>query len=96
MGKTMSEKILAMGAGVSEAQAGDILWVNIDKAMLDDILGPRVEIADRMKEIKDEIWDPSKVVVISDHYTPPSSINQAEIVKFTRDWSKQYGIDNYY
>ena len=96
MGKTMSEKILAMGAGVSESQAGDILWVNIDKAMLDDILGPRVEIADRMKEIKDEIWDPSKVVVISDHYTPPSSINQAEIVKFTRDWSKQYGIDNYY
>ena len=42
MGKTMSEKILAMGAGVSESQAGDILWVNIDKAMLDDILGPRV------------------------------------------------------
>lgn len=96
MGKTMSEKILALGAGVPETQAGDILWVNIDKAMLDDILGPRVEIADRMKEIKDEIWDPSKVVVISDHYTPPASINQAEIVKFTRDWSKKYGVDNYY
>ena len=96
MGKTMSEKILALGAGVPEAQAGDILWVNIDKAMLDDILGPRVEIADRMKEIKDEIWDPSKVVVISDHYTPPASINQAEIVKFTRDWSKKYGVANYY
>lgn len=96
MGKTMSEKILALGAGVPEAQAGDILWVNIDKAMLDDILGPRVEIADRMKEIKDEIWDPSKVVVISDHYTPPASVNQAEIVKFTRDWSKKYGVDNYY
>jgi len=96
MGKTMSEKILAIGAGVSEAQAGDILWVNIDKAMMDDILGPRVEIADRMKEIKDEIWDPSKVVVISDHYTPPASINQAEIVKFTREWAKHYGIENYY
>ena len=96
MGKTMSEKILALGAGVPETQAGDILWVNIDKAMLDDILGPRVEIADHMKEIKDEIWDPSKVVVISDHYTPPASINQAEIVKFTRDWSKKYGVDNYY
>lgn len=96
MGKTMSEKILAMGAGVAEAQAGDILWVSIDKAMMDDILGPRVEIADRMKEIKDEIWDASKVVVISDHYTPPSSVNQAEIVKFTREWSKKYGVDNYY
>ena len=96
MGKTMSEKILALGAGVAETHAGEILWVNIDKAMLDDILGPRVEIAERMKEIKDQIWDPSKVVVISDHYTPPSSINQAEIVKFTREWSKSYGVDSYY
>ena len=45
MQKTMSEKILAKAAGVPEATAGDILWVNVDKAMLDDILGPRVEIA---------------------------------------------------
>jgi len=96
MGKTISEKILAMGAGVTEAQAGDILWVNIDKAMLDDILGPRVEIAERLKEIKDQIWDPDKVVIISDHYTPPASINQAEIVKFTREWAKSYHIKNYY
>jgi len=96
MGKTMSEKILALSAGVGEAQAGDILWVNVDKAMLDDILGPRVEIAEQIKEIKDSIWDPEKVVIISDHYTPPASINQAEIVKFTREWAKQYKIDNYY
>ena len=96
MGKTMSEKLLAHAANISESSAGDILWVNVDKAMLDDILGPRVEIADRMKEIKDKIWDPDKVVVISDHYTPPSSVNQAEIVKFTRSWAKKYHISNYY
>lgn len=96
MGKTMSEKILAKAAGVTETQPGDILWVHIDKAMLDDILGPRVEIADRMKEIEDRIWDPAKVVVISDHYTPPATVNQAEIVKFTREWAKKYAISNYY
>jgi 3-isopropylmalate/(R)-2-methylmalate dehydratase large subunit len=96
MGKTMSEKILARAAGVPEASAGDILWVNVDKAMMDDILGPRVEIAEKMLAIKDRIWDKSKVVVISDHYTPPASINQAQIVKFTRDWAMSHGIDNYY
>lgn len=57
MGKTMSEKILAKAAGIAEASAGDILWVSVDKAMLDDILGPRVEIADKMAEIMDEVWD---------------------------------------
>lgn len=96
MKKTMSEKILARAAGVPEATAGDILWVNVDKAMLDDILGPRVEIAEKMKEIKDEVWDKDKVVVVSDHYTPPANIKQAEIVKFTREWASKYGIDNYY
>jgi 3-isopropylmalate/(R)-2-methylmalate dehydratase large subunit len=96
MGKTMSEKILAHAAGVAEASAGDILWVNIDKAMMDDILGPRVEIAEKMREIKDRVWNKGKVVIISDHYTPPASIKQAEIVKFTRDWAESHEIENYY
>jgi 3-isopropylmalate/(R)-2-methylmalate dehydratase large subunit len=92
----MSEKLLAKAAGVAEASAGDILWVNVDKAMMDDILGPRVEIAEKMQEIKDVVWDKEKVVIISDHYTPPASVKQAEIVKFTRDWADSHGIDNYY
>lgn len=96
MGKTMSEKILAKAAGVEQSSAGDILWVNVDKAMMDDILGPRVEIADKLAEFKTSIWDSSKVVIISDHYTPPASIKQAEIVKFTREWAKQHNITNYY
>lgn len=96
MGKTISEKILARAAGLKEASAGDIIWANVDKAMMDDILGPRVVIAEKLKELNQKIWNPEKVVVISDHYTPPASIQQAEIVKFTRDWSAEYGIKNYY
>lgn len=96
MGKTMSEKMLARAAGAATASAGDILWVNVDTAMMDDVLGPRVEIAEKLKEIKDEVWDKDKIVIISDHYTPPASIKQAEIVKFTRDWASEHGIDNYY
>lgn len=96
MGKTMSEKILAKASGATEVKAGDILWVQVDKAMMDDILGPRVEIAEKMKELKAAVWDPNKAVIISDHYTPPASIKQAEIVKFTRDWASEQHIDNYY
>lgn len=98
MGKTMSEKIIARAARLPEAEvcSGRIVWVNIDKAMMDDILGPRVEIAERMQEIKDQVWDPDKVVIISDHYTPPASVKQAEIVKFTRDWAADHGVENYY
>lgn len=96
MGMTISEKILSKAAGIETASAGDILWVKVDKAMMDDILGPRVEIADKLKSMKKNIWDKDKVVVISDHYTPPANAKQAEIVKFTREWSAENGIENYY
>lgn len=96
MGKTMSEKILARAAGEQEVSAGEVVWAKVDRAMMDDILGPRVEIARHMKEIRDEVWDRDKVVIISDHYTPPASVHQAEIVKFTRDWAEIHGIRNYF
>ncbi len=96
MGYTMSEKILAKASGQASVHAGEIVWVDVDRAMMDDILGPRVEIAKNLKEIRDEVWDPEKVVIISDHYTPPASIQQAEIVKFTRDWAKEHDIKNYF
>lgn len=96
MGKTISEKILARAAGVPSVSADDIIWVKVDVAMMDDVLGPRVVIAEKMKEIRDEVWDKDKLVVISDHYTPPATPAQAEIVKFTRDWSKAHGITHYY
>ncbi len=96
MGMTITEKILAHAAGLTETKAGDILWVKVDAAMMDDILGPRVEIAEKMAELGAKVWDPEKVTIISDHYTPPANAKQAEIVKFTRDWAKQHGIEHYY
>jgi len=96
MGMTITEKILAKAAGVTEAKAGEILWVKVDRAMMDDILGPRVEIAEKMKELNAKVWDKDKVVIISDHYTPPANAKQAEIVKFTREWAGNNKIDNYF
>lgn len=96
MGKTMSEKILARASDKPNVKAGDIVWVKVDIAMMDDILGPRVQIADDLKSIRDEVWDPNKVVIISDHYTPPASVKQAEIVKFTREWAASHGVNNYF
>lgn len=96
MGMTISEKILANASGRSEVHADEIVWANIDKAMMDDILGPRVEIADNLKKMGAKVWDPDKVVIISDHYTPPANIKQANIVKFTREWAAENGVKNYY
>ena len=96
MGMTISEKILARAAGLQEVHAGEIVWAKVDNAMMDDILGPRVQIAEKMKELQASVWDPEKITVISDHYTPPASVKQAEIVKFTREWAAENGVSHYY
>ena len=64
--------------------------------MMDDILGPRVEIAEKLKELGASIWDAGRVTIVSDHYTPPANSKQAEIVKFTREWARQHGVSNYF
>ena len=96
MGMTMSEKILAKASNNDSLKAGGIVWANISVAMMDDILGPRLEIADKIEELKAKVWDREKVVIISDHYTPAANVKQAEIVKFTREWAEKKHIDNYY
>ncbi len=96
MGMTITEKILAKGAGLDSVKSGDICTVKVTGAMMDDILGPRVEIAENLEKLGCAIWDADKVTVVSDHYTPPANAKQAEIVKFTRDWSEAHGIEHYY
>lgn len=96
MGMTMAEKIIARTAGKSSVKPGDFVWANVDTAMMDDLLGPRVVIADHIKKLGDQIWDKNKVVVISDHYSPAANITQAEILQFTRNWSREYGVSKYY
>jgi 3-isopropylmalate/(R)-2-methylmalate dehydratase large subunit len=96
MGMTMAEKIIAKAAKKSTVRPGDFVWANVDTAMMDDLLGPRVVIADHIKKLGNRVWDQTKVVIISDHYSPAANITQAEILQFTRNWSKEYGISQYF
>ena len=96
MGMTMTEKILARGFGQKSVRPVEIVWCKVDGAMMDDILGPRVEIAEKLKELGASIWDAGRVTIVSDHYTPPANSKQAEIVKFTREWARQHGVSNYF
>lgn len=92
MGMTLAEKILAKASGRESVAAGEIVWAKVQTAMMDDILGPRVEIAEKLKELNAKVWDQKKAVVVLDHYSPAANLNQAEILKFTRDWAIETGI----
>ena len=96
MKMTFAQKLLAKAGRKESAEVGEIIDANVDVAMMDDILGPRIEISEGLEELVYPIWDKDKVVVISDHYTPPCDLKQAEIVKFTKNWSIQNEIKNYF
>ena len=62
MKMTMAEKIIARVARKETVKPGDFVWADVDTAMMDDLLGPRVVIADQIKKLGNQIWDKNKGV----------------------------------
>lgn len=95
MGSTLAQKIIARAAGVDHVSIGEIVTCRIDLAMIHDSGGPR-----RVKPLLDQlgigVWDPKRVVVVSDHFAPAFDPLSAEILQLTRDWTQDQGITNFY
>jgi 3-isopropylmalate/(R)-2-methylmalate dehydratase large subunit len=91
----MSEKILARASGQPVVKAGEIVWVHVDIAMMHDLLGPWL-VDGGFRRLGGKLFDKDKVVVVSDHCTPPATVQQADILKFTRDWARQQELPYYY
>ena len=65
----MVEKILARGAGCDEVSPGDLINVKIDLALGNDITAPvAIEEFNRLGVKK--VFDPEKIVLVPDHFTP--------------------------
>lgn len=95
MASTLAEKIIARAAGQTRVTPGEIVTCKVDLAMFHDSSGPR-RVAPRLKELGARVWDPSKVVLVSDHYVPAVDDASAAILKLTRDWAREQGVANFY
>ncbi|KPP81453.1 MAG: 3-isopropylmalate/(R)-2-methylmalate dehydratase large subunit [Oceanicaulis sp. HLUCCA04] len=92
---TLAQKILARAAGQSHVTPGDIVTVRVDLAMAHDSSGPRRWQA-RLEALGTGLWDPSRVVIVSDHYVPAVDAESAAILKTTRDFARDYGVKHFY
>lgn len=95
MGATLAQKIIARAAGRREARVGDIVTCRVDLAMMHDSGGPR-RIAPMLQRLGAEVWDPSRVVVVSDHYAPAVDPDSAAILDLTRKWVKNAGVARFH
>ena len=96
MAMTLTEKILAKHAGREHVRAGDFLNVKAD-IVFGNELGTGLAIEGREKLLRERgIFDPSKVAIIPDHFTPNKDVTSAELSKTVREFVRQYKIKHYF
>jgi 3-isopropylmalate/(R)-2-methylmalate dehydratase large subunit len=90
MAMTLAEKLVARAAGRESVRPGEIVTCRVDLAMVHDSSGPR-RLVPMLAEIGARVWDPARVVVITDHYVPAFDAESAEILDLTRKWARANG-----
>jgi len=92
---TLTEKILARAAGKDGVVPGEIVTCRVDLALLLDSGGPR-RIWPRLKELGVGVWDPDRIVLCTDHFTPAVDAESAAILSLTRDFAREFGIRQFF
>jgi 3-isopropylmalate/(R)-2-methylmalate dehydratase large subunit len=77
-----------------DVSPGDVVMVRCDLVMANDITGP---VAFRALERMgvDRVFDPGRVVMVADHFTPAKDSRSAELQKRLKDWSHAQGVTFY-
>ena len=94
MGQTAVQKILSVHAGSQALQPGELAWVSVVWACIDDVQWPIFKQA--FADLGGTIKDPARVITIADHYLPPATIEQAETVAELRAFTNAHGIAHGY
>lgn len=95
MGMTMTQKILAAHAGLSEVKAGQLIEANLDLVLGNDITSP-VAIHEMEKMKVNGVFDKDKIALVPDHFVPNKDIKSAEHCKCVRQFAKKNEITNYF
>jgi len=92
---TITEKILAAHAGLDEVTPGQLINCRLDIVLANDVTAP-ISIKEFAKTGVEKVWDPTKIALVPDHYTPNKDIKSAEQAKMVRDFAHAQGITHYY
>ncbi|MBW1989566.1 MAG: 3-isopropylmalate dehydratase large subunit [Deltaproteobacteria bacterium] len=95
MGMTISQKILAAHAGKKEVAPGELVTARVDVALGNDITAP-IAIDKFYEAGAKKVFDPSRVVLVPDHFTPNKDILSAMQVKKVREFAKEQGLVHWY
>ena len=92
---TITEKIIAAHAEVDEVKPGQLVEVDVDLAMANDITAP-ISIEVLKAAGVEKVHDPSRIVLVADHFSPAKDIKSAEQIQVVKDFAREQKIDNYF
>ena len=95
MAQTLAQKIIANASGKESVAVGEIVTCSVDLAMIHDSGGPR-RVQPILEKLGIGVWDPSKIVLISDHYVPAVDSESARILDITRKFADDQKLPNFY
>jgi 3-isopropylmalate/(R)-2-methylmalate dehydratase large subunit len=88
---TLVEKILAARTDKKEVSPGEFINVRVDLVMANDVTAP-IAIREFHRIGVARVFDPSKVVMVPDHFVPNKDIASAEQAKLMREFAREQGI----
>jgi 3-isopropylmalate/(R)-2-methylmalate dehydratase large subunit len=95
MASTITEKILAHAAGLGTVEPGQIIEAAVDLALGNDITAP-IAIGEFEKAGFDAVFDPARVVLVPDHFTPNKDVKSAQQSKVLRDFARRHALVHYF
>jgi len=90
----IAEKILAAHAGKKEVAPGEFINCKVDMVLSNDITAP-IAIREFKRLGVARVFDPSKIVMVADHFVPNKDIPSAEQAKQMRGFCIEQGIRFY-
>ena len=88
---TLVDKILAAHTDKKRVSPGEFVNVQVDLILANDITAP-IAIREFQKMGLDKVFDPKKIVMVPDHFTPNKDIASAEQAKMMRDFAREQGV----
>ena len=97
MGKTITEKILARAAGLSEVSAGQEIRAKPDFVLAYDFPGQTDAIFHEMKHGFgiERLAEPERFGMFIDHFAPAGGAEMAAFHETTRQWCRENGVPVY-
>ncbi len=95
MTQTLAQKLIARASGQASVTPGEIVTCKVDLAMMHDSGGPR-RVKPMLAQLGAKVWDPDKVVLITDHYLPANDEDSRKIIRIARDWAGEAGVKNFH